>query len=383
MRRYQFLDERKFRHFCEGLTLDAKDMEVLDSALSMLDKKMKIPSRIVESNARNGFNAIFKWHGPSIIASMTKLGKCGGSDPIALTQVMQDSARCDLSPALHINLFSAVVKIPQRVEIPLRLVLKGLPNIDSTHSVYLHSLRMDNGDVYVYYGITKRGWMRRFDEHNKKAVSGESPLRFHRIMGASINARLKTLYPDNVAESGGEIEGLSIASMHHTICVAGLSLESAQDVEEYLVAKYSFDKPLGLNMIPGGRGGVAYLHQLAALSPAVKTLSEEERDQVICRYLETHPRLGVPNPAIAKCWEDPEYARRIICGREGRLSVEQLDEIRRLGALGAEPTRIVELVGARNVPQVERVLDRKTYRRISGVSAAEAPASPIARPPIR
>jgi len=31
MRRYQF--ERKFRHFCEGLTLDAKDMGVLNSAL--------------------------------------------------------------------------------------------------------------------------------------------------------------------------------------------------------------------------------------------------------------------------------------------------------------------------------------------------------------
>jgi hypothetical protein len=82
--------------------------------------------------------------------------------------------------------------------------------------------------------------------------------------------------------------------------------------------------------------------------------------------------LGIPNPAIARCWDDPEYAKRIICGRDGRLSLEQLEEIRRLGAFGAEPARITELVGARNTPQVERVLAGKTYRRIvSGNSALE------------
>jgi hypothetical protein len=372
MRRYRFLDERKFRHFCEGLTLGAKDMEVLDSTLSTLDLQTKLPSKIIQSNAELGFGGVYRHHGPSIVVSTTQLANRNGGGPVSITKVMQDKGRHNIPPALHIDLFSPVVQIPQRVEIPLRLVLKGLPNIESTHSVYLHALTMDSGEDYVYYGITKRGWMRRFNEHTKLAVAGQSPLKFHRIMGASIASRMKSLYPGTATDQGGEIQGLCIASMHHVICMAGVDLETAQNIEEYLVAKYSFDKPLGLNMIPGGRAGVSCLHQLSVVKPEVHTLSEEDRDHAICRYLETHPRLGIPNPAIARCWDDPEYAKRIICGRDGRLSLEQLEEIRRLGAFGAEPARITELVGARNTPQVERVLAGKTYRRIvSGNSALE------------
>jgi hypothetical protein len=224
---------------------------------------------------------------------------------------------------------------------------------------------MESGEDYVYYGITKRGWMRRFNEHTKEATSGQSPLRFHRIMGASIASRLKSIYPEAGVDQGDEIEGLRIASMHHVICMAGLDLETAQNIEEYLVAKYSFDKPLGLNMIPGGRAGLSYLHQLAVVNPDVSDINEEERDQAICRYLKAHPRLGIPNPGVARCWDDPEYVRRIICGHNGRLSIEQLEEVRRLGARGTEPMRIAALVGARNSSQVERVLAGKTYRRIA------------------
>jgi hypothetical protein len=367
--RYKFLDERKFRSLCEGLSFDAKDMAVLDSALCGLDEKLKLPSRIVDSNARHGYTAVFTWSGPAIIVSMTKLGKREGGEPMSLTQVVQDASQQHVPPSLHLELYSPVVQIPQRIEIPLRLVLKGLPDIEQTHSVYLHMLRMESGDAYVYYGITKRGWMKRFDEHTKAALSGTSPFLFHRIYRASVDAKLRVLYPQLALEDDRSVEGLRIASTHHVICVAGLGLEAAQDVEEYLVAKYSFAHPLGLNMIPGGRAGIAYLHQLAALSPAVRVVNEEERDRALGTYLLAHPRLGLPNPAIAQCWEDPDYAARIICGREDRLSVAQLNEIRRLGASGTLPARIFELVGANSQSQVDRVLKGKTYRRVPGVSA--------------
>ena len=55
MKKYKFLDERKFRFICQGLTLTSKDMEVLDHGLSGLDKINGIPSKIIKHSQRFGF----------------------------------------------------------------------------------------------------------------------------------------------------------------------------------------------------------------------------------------------------------------------------------------------------------------------------------------
>ncbi|EOL7942812.1 hypothetical protein OP356_RS13980, partial [Escherichia coli] len=58
------------------------------------------------------------------------------------------------------------------------------------------------------------------------------------------------------------------------------------------------------------------------------------------------------------------YAAKIICGAEGRLSVEQVRKARELHQVGISVEEIAAKISALNVPQVRRLLDGKTYSRI-------------------
>jgi hypothetical protein len=79
--------------------------------------------------------------------------------------------------------------------------------------------------------------------------------------------------------------------------------------------------------------------------------------------LEAHPRKGLPAPWVAEKWRDNDWAVAQICGREGRLSVDQVRAIRALSE-EFDAEEIAERIGASNATQVERVLDGKTYTRI-------------------
>lgn len=359
--RYRFLDERKFRYFCEGLTLDATDMEVLDGTLQGLDQYNKLPSQIIQHSQHHGFGPGLQARGSQIIVTLEKRGKGDGNTvPIAMAGEHHEIQ--GLPPALHIMLRSPTLDILQRVEIPLRYVLKGLPSIEGTHMVYLHVLQMDGGQGRVYYGVTKRGWMRRFAEHMKGAMRDDSPLLLHRTLREGIRGRLHQLYGRR-PEDTGPAPAQVMQANHHVVCVAGVAEEQALLTEEYLVGKYSFGKVEGLNMIPGGKAGVAYLHELGgARAPA--SARSEDREHVLEQYLREHPRKGLPNPKVAQLWQDDEYAARIICAGPGRLTHEQVLEIRAAATSGMSPTRIGEIVGARNPAQVERVLAGVTYTRV-------------------
>jgi hypothetical protein len=158
--------------------------------------------------------------------------------------------------------------------------------------------------------------------------------------------------------------GHVLHSTHHVICVAGVDEEAANASEEYLVQKYSFRHPMGLNMIPGGRAGIAYLHQLRAIGDDDDAPTDEARERALSAYLRQNPRKGLPNPATARNWEDPDFAARVICGPAGRLAQEQLREIRRLASLGTLPDEISAAVGAASPQQVQRVIKGKTYGRV-------------------
>ena len=259
---------------------------------------------------------------------------------------------------------SVALDIPQRVEVPLRYVLKGLPNLEPTYMVYLHVLRMDDGQNLVYYGITRRGWMRRFNEHISSAMKDDSPLLFHRTLREGCNGRLQqiqiALLPNHQS-----LPARALVGSHHVLCSAGLTEEQALEMEEYLVEKYSFGKPQGLNMIPGGKAGVRYLHKLKVLGIAQKEpLTDEEKETILERYLRANPRKGIPNALIAQRWLDDEYAVRVICAGEKRLSADQVRGIRKAVAAGLEPSAIQRAVGGRNWRQVQRVIDGKTYSRV-------------------
>lgn len=116
-------------------------------------------------------------------------------------------------------------------------------------------------------------------------------------------------------------------------------------------------------MIPGGRAGIAALHLLASDSEkdAVET---EQREVALDQYLKSHPQLGIPNPGVAIKWNGPAYAEAVICGRENRLSADQVRRIRYLAALGASADQIKDDVGAIDAGQIQRVLTGRTYSRI-------------------
>ncbi len=185
MKRYHLLDERKFRHFCQGLTFDAKDMEVLDQALRGLDEKTAIPSKIVAHNGIHGFGPPPAFSGPEIIVNVEKHFS-ETKTPFSFSTVVRAKSTIDAAPAIHINLSSPALDIHQRVEIPMRYLLKGLPKIEDTYMVYLHALKMEDGSTFVYYGITKRGWVKRFNEHMYSALSQRSRLLFHQVLREGI-----------------------------------------------------------------------------------------------------------------------------------------------------------------------------------------------------
>lgn len=131
--------------------------------------------------------------------------------------------------------------------------------------------------------------------------------------------------------------------------------------EETMVDRY-MEEGTSLNMIPGGFKGMKFLHRHRLLKCDKATITE--RDEAIIEYQKQHPRSGIANLLISELWKDDKYAAKIICGPEGRLSVKQVQEIRKLGEAGIPIEKIKEMVNALNIDQIKRVLSGKTYSRI-------------------
>jgi hypothetical protein len=122
-----------------------------------------------------------------------------------------------------------------------------------TYTLYLHELQTDQGKSYVYYGITKRGWSLRFNEHTRAAVAQKSKRLLARTLNDLIEARAAELY--GIADDRPKLAALVSA-----VCGVGMSRDDALDAEERLVDKYSLASkhPYGLNMIPGGLAGLRH-----------------------------------------------------------------------------------------------------------------------------
>ena len=243
----QFVNEESFRYFCRTLTFDKKDLEVLDSALRDLNQQNQLPSRMIANGKANGAFPDMKHEGAQIIVTMDKLfSPSKGS--LAITTIAQHEKGAGLTPALHLNLRSPTLKIPQRFEIPLRYMLQGLPTFKGKYLVYLHALEVSENENFVYYGITKRCWMRRFGEHMKSALRDNSARKFPNLLGKSIHNRVDAVFGKPQEPESPE---LTLTGTHHVVCAAGLTKESAQRTEAYLISKHSLKKEIGLNMIRG------------------------------------------------------------------------------------------------------------------------------------
>ena len=250
--------------------------------------------------------------------------------------------------------------------------------INKTHNkkpyvIYLHTIVPDDevltansaSPLLSYVGMTKQGWQKRFAQHMSSARRG-SKTYFHRA--------LRDHYP-------------RANTVQHRILAVLDTEDAAQDVEELYVdgiqegdewyesymlefkdrkaEQFVFGTlyPKGLNMIRGGKAGLKDLHKMGAFEKNTPITADAKEDALM-RRLAADQRLGTPNPLLAAHWQNDDYALKIICGPEGRLNPDQINEARTLSLLGRDSEEIVKAIGAKNERQVKNLLDGKTYSRV-------------------
>lgn len=197
-------------------------------------------------------------------------------------------------------------------------------------------------DGFFYVGVTTRSWQKRWAEH-RRAIETGSPLLFHRKLREEMSAGRVTY-------------------IHHKVMAVTDDIERLYATEERLVEGHWHDERR-LNMIPGGKSGLRYLRENSMLAER-KVPLPDERDHLVVSWLREHPRKGLPAPWISDKWKDDAWAVAQICGRDDRLSVEQIRAIRELARVHTAQT-IAERIGAGNREQVQRVIDGETYTRVT------------------
>ena len=221
------------------------------------------------------------------------------------------------------------------------------------------SLRPSYGDDYLtYIGLTKQGWQKRFSQHMSKARSG-SPLRFHQALRDNyVGARVIGHRVLTLCET--EKEAMDLEEMF----VKGGTREDFRDPDSFEKKgeKWVFGTlyPKGLNMIPGGYAGLKVLHKMGVMKDN-QPFNVDQRDDLLIEALK---RGGQANPLLAAHWNDEDYATKVICGPEGRLKPNQIQEARTLSLLGRETSEITNIVGAKNERQIKNLLQGSTYSRI-------------------
>jgi hypothetical protein len=153
-----------------------------------------------------------------------------------------------------------------------------------------------------------------------------------------------------------------VTYVHHKVMGITEDLEALYEAEERLVEGHWQDERR-LNMIPGGKSGLRYMRENGLLNARVVPMPDD-RDRMIEAWLRDHPRKGLPAPWVSEKWKDDAWAVAQICGREGRLSVDQVRAIREL-AHDHPAATIAERIGALNPEQVQRVIDGETYVRVT------------------
>jgi len=237
-----------------------------------------------------------------------------------------------------------IVKPSQIFSIPANLLLSPSHSPEIAYALYQHIFGNGSSyphDGFFYVGVTKRSWQKRWLEH-KRAIETGSHLLFHRRFREE-------------AERG------RITYINHKVMGVTDNLESLYGAEEFLVEGH-WDDERRLNMIPGGKSGLRYLRENGLLEKSVVPLPDE-RYKIVDKWLRENPRKGLPAPWVAEKWKDNDWAIAQICGRDGRLSVEQVRAIREL-AKKHTAEEIYERIGAKDVAQVTRVLDGRTYVRV-------------------
>lgn len=248
------------------------------------------------------------------------------------------------------NLWIDVNKINNQdwnICVPLLTLFKKYKLTRNGHMGYSHGVAifereedLGTNDIFYYHGITKRHWVARMKEHFREIETGSNKL-FHKTWRAFLGDQRVRFYS--------------------FLRVVGMSFDEIMKWEERVVDE-DMAKNRSLNMIPGGYKGLQFLHE-HRLTVGVRGISIEDRNTGLGQ-LERGTNRG-PNAILKALWMNDEYALKIICGGEGRLSPEQVRLIRILGQDGLSIEEIVLASEARNDGQVKRVLSGKSYSRVT------------------
>jgi hypothetical protein len=259
--------------------------------------------------------------------------------------VVEDVALLAAAARGQTTLESSAVSKPSLVfSAPANLLIAPKAGPSTAYVLYQHIFGDGSSypnDGFFYVGVTTRSWQKRWMEHRRAMESG-SPLLFHRTLREELAAKRVTY-------------------IHHKVMGVTEDLEALYATEQSLVEGHWADARR-LNMIPGGKSGLKYLRENGMLAERVVPLPDE-RDRLVEGWLREHPRKGLPAPWVSDKWKDDEWAIAQICGRDGRLSVEQVRAIRQL-ANTCSADVIAARIGALNTEQVQRVIDGETYTRI-------------------
>ena len=158
-KKFQYVDLPNLYYLTEGLVFTVPACsDVLDSVLVSLNKQTKIPDKIRswhQQHPTSRPSLSFPDRGRIIIDVTQSFSKDKGM--IYAATVLENKGETETAPVVFFSMHSPTLDIPMRTEVPLRALVKGGPALKGTYSVYLHVLQSDDGNEFVYYGITKRG----------------------------------------------------------------------------------------------------------------------------------------------------------------------------------------------------------------------------------
>ena len=270
--------------------------------------------------------------GPSVYQSLEFWIEVDASASQPTIRVCTPDDQVNLNGRLIITCGSLANESAQ-IDLPLNPIFKGYDRLEGTYCVYVHSFQTETPLPYV--GMTKQRWFDRYAQHVSSARAG-SPYLFHKAIREHQKARVL-----------------------HKVFFCELDQDRAFEYEEECVEMFGL-YPLGLNMIPGGRAGFAYLANLG-----LRAGTSEERDSAVEQLSSRESLEGRPNPLCAARWEsDSNFVERVICGHSGRLTVEQVRLIRLGASYGKSIETLALQSAARNIRQVRNVLSGRTYGRI-------------------
>lgn len=214
------------------------------------------------------------------------------------------------------------------------------------YAVYCHTFgdaEKEERPKHFYYGITRRAWQERWAEH-ARAINSGSNLKFHKT------------FREEVARD-------QVSYIGHEIVHVADSIEELYEWEEDLVAA-AWGDPMLLNMIPGGKAGFAHMAKHGMLGRQ-SIIRPDKRDKLFEEWVTARGRAGLPAPWVSERWQNPDWASAFVCSGVGRLTEQQVRHIRLLGEQGRPVEQIREVVCARTLEQVKKVLSGKTYDRVT------------------